>query len=80
MSFPERCYWQEDRGSYYSGSKTIKERGFKVGNIVSVGASYSQPRGTIVELSNNLPFKAFVRLDSNSGGSTSCWIDSRNLR
>lgn len=70
MSFPTRII--QDRG-IYSSSKSE----FKVGDKVEVGASYSEPRGTIEKLDGT---RAFVRLDHKNGCSTSCWISFLYLR
>ena len=54
---------------------------FHIGQFVSVGASYSEPCGTIVGFSDEFPFKALVRLDhcGNFKGSTTCWIEIKHL-
>jgi hypothetical protein len=54
---------------------------FRIGQFVIVGASYSEPFGTIVGLSDEYPFKAQVRLDHHGGfnGSTTCWIKIEHL-
>lgn len=65
-------------GMLYLGSETAKER-FNVGDRVKVGASYSEKMGTIVDMSDEFPFKAQVELKHANGGSTICWIKTMHL-
>lgn len=65
-------------GILYSGTESIKERGFKIGDKVQVGASYSEPEGIIVGLDDQCPDHAQVKLVHRMG-STTCWIKSEHL-
>ena len=60
----------------YDGKKTVKERGFKVGNHVWIGADYSEPTGVIAELNDEFPYIAKIELHHTNGGITTCWIKS----
>lgn len=51
---------------------------FCIGQKVRVGADYSEPQGTIVGLSDDIPYRAQVRLD-HWQGSTTCWIKMEHL-
>ena len=66
-------------GVLYSGSETIKERGLKVGDTVCIGGGYSERKGKIVSLSQDLPFKAYVELRHANQMVTCCWIKSEYL-
>jgi hypothetical protein len=52
---------------------------FYIGEIVDVRGNYSEKIGTIVNLDDDIPYKALVRLDHGQFGSTTCWIDIKNL-
>lgn len=69
----------EDRGDLCRCNHTISERGFKLGDRVFVGGSYSVPVGTVVGLNPEFPFKAQVLLEKVNGVSTTVWIPSNYL-
>ncbi len=69
-----------DDGVLYKGAETIVQRGFKVGDIVFVGAAYTENTGKIVEMnSEHYPHEAKVELTHRDGKKTCCWIESKYL-
>jgi hypothetical protein len=53
--------------------------GFKIGEIVLIGNSFSKSEATVVDIDNTFPFRVQITLNRANGTKITSWVDSRIL-